>query len=120
MLPKPLAVPVPETDTDVVTLEVGVLAVLVALADCAIALLAVSIRPSGNRAIECEIFIDQPLRVRRGILSPYARSSDVSNDIPCGSFDKLEFARKSPCHIGAAILELQNESVENFCNQNCL
>jgi hypothetical protein len=70
MLPKPLAVPLPETDTDVVTLEVGVLAVLDALADWAIALLAVSIKPSGNNAMECEIFIDPPLGVRRGILPP--------------------------------------------------
>jgi hypothetical protein len=50
MLPLPLAVPVPETDTEVVTLEVPVLTVAVPPADCAIALFAVNIKPSTMHA----------------------------------------------------------------------
>ena len=43
-------IPVPETDTEVVTLEVEVLAVLLAPADCAITLFAANIRPSTAHA----------------------------------------------------------------------
>jgi hypothetical protein len=91
MLALPLAVPVPETDTDVVELEVGVLAVLVALADWAVALLAASIRPSGNNAIKCEIFIDPTLSVRPGISATCRRAMRHTVCLG-GSFDKLEFA----------------------------
>jgi hypothetical protein len=58
MLALPVALPVPETDTEVVTLEVPVPTVAVPPADCAIALCAANITPSiMQAAIGREIFI---------------------------------------------------------------
>ncbi len=48
MLAVPLALPVPETETDVVTLADEVLVVLDALADWAIASLTLNVRPSSR------------------------------------------------------------------------
>jgi hypothetical protein len=62
MLALPLAEPLPETETDVVTVAVEVLAVLDALADPAIALPALNTRGNKRQGnTNCfEIFIDEP------------------------------------------------------------
>jgi hypothetical protein len=69
MLAVPLAVPLPETETDVVTLAVEVLAVLDALAEPAIAWLVLNIKDN-NRAgnTNCfETFIDRPFRIKMAL-----------------------------------------------------
>ncbi len=65
MLAVPLAVPLPETETDVVTLAVEVLAVLDALADWAIALPVLNTRDNNRQGnTNCfETFIDRPFRI---------------------------------------------------------
>src|SRR5579862_2908868 len=75
MLAVPLAVPLPETETDVVTLAVEVLAVLDALAEPAIAWLVLNIkdnnRPGNTNCFET--FIDRPLSNQDGVV-PLPRS----------------------------------------------
>jgi hypothetical protein len=63
MLAVPLAEPPPETETDVVTVAVEVLAVLDALADPAIALPVLNTRGNKRQGnTNCfEILIDEPL-----------------------------------------------------------
>ncbi len=76
MLALPLAVPVPETETDVVTLAVEVLAVLDALADWAIALPALNTRANDRQGnTNClETFIDRPLSNQSGVVPLLPRS----------------------------------------------
>lgn len=76
MLAVPLAVPLPETETDVVTLAVEVLAVLDALADWAIALPVPNTRANDRQGnTNCfETFIDRPLSNQSGVVPLLPRS----------------------------------------------